>query len=584
MRRLDHLTLLSLALCCAFLSAQAPDVSPVRFVLNKVVLAPTETLNVTIQVQCTPGDEDPVPVFPEIPGFTQVDLQRSVINSTWGGVPSRQVRLVCSYIPRGSGVFGIPPIRVRAGGREFVSKSFSVKVLNPDGTENNRPYRPEPEPAAVSPFPSITPADLRKAAGEVKLLAEVSKTNPWKGEQVIVTYKIQTAVPLDSRAVLVREPDYRGFWKKRVDVDPEREMARIETGTGVPVWQVPLDRFVVFPLQSGELVLEPVRWKVSVKAGAGPAQERQLASEPVTLRVKPLPPRPGPDNTDVGIYSVQINGPAPEIRVGQAVSLFFTVRGVGNLYTLPARPELPVIPGFETVAVREKRIAFEPYDAGSGAEPLWGGEKVWEITTYARTDGNLSYPAIPFTFFDPAQGVYRTVRTTPLAFKVLPRPAEPSPDRGRIPFLVKVVFFSLFIALLAILTLAAVVRWRRSAARGEKRGAVDVESLIDEAAALAKNPSSTAFFDILHTAVVRLVQESTGLSILEMRRDEMTDTLERNAFPPAEIREIVRIIDDCEEARFAGVRLSVGRRREMLDGVRKLKESVRQRNTAPKGN
>ena len=103
---------------------------------------------------------------------------------------------------------------------------------------------------------------------EVRLITDVSKMSPWQGEQVVVTYAIQTSLPLESRAEQRREPDYSGFLKKIVPVDPTKEMARVETARGA-VWIVPIARIVLFPLRSGVLPIEPVGVVAVERVGDG---------------------------------------------------------------------------------------------------------------------------------------------------------------------------------------------------------------------------------------------------------------------------------------------------------------------------
>ncbi len=559
------------------LCAQAPTGPGVRFSVNRQTMTLSDTLNITIVVHLEPEAADPVPFFPEISGFTQVDMSKSVINSTWGGTPLREIRLVCSYVPRESGQFAIPPIRVRAGGRETVSRAMKVSVLNPDGTENKLlKTAPAQPPVPGPPSPLHDPGVIDVSAGTVKLITDVSNMSPWQGEQVVVTYAIQTSLPLESRAVLRREPDYRGFLKKSVPVDPTKEMARVETAKGA-VWIVPIARMVLFPLRSGVLPMEPAEWSVRVRsAGASSSVEKVLASDKLQLNVRPIPGGAAAKNLDVGAYSIQINCSSEQVRVNEAFSLYLTIRGTGNLFTL-TQPAIPPCPGFELVSCREKKLVFEPFERLSAQGPaFYGGEKVWEIVLYAKKDGKLAFPGIAFTYFDCALNATRTLQTQPVSLTAVPPQAKNGNARpaNGLTLFAKIFYGVLIVLLLAATVFLASQHFRKSGEGKEKKGIDNVAALLEEAAGLVKNTSSIAFFDILHSAVVRKAEQATGLAIQEMRRDEMIDALSRAGVSEEEIHEIIRLLEDSEEARFAGIRLPVPRRREMLENVRRLSESL----------
>ena len=562
----------------AGLRAQSPSGPGVRFSVNRQTMSLSDTLNITIVVHLEPEEPDPVPFFPEIPGFTQVDMGKSVINSTWGGTPLREIRLVCSYLPRESGQFAIPPIRVRAGGRETVSKAMKVSVLNPDGTESKvMKTAPAQAPVTGPPSPLHDPGVIDMSSGEVKLITDVSKMSPWQGEQVVVTYAIQTSLPLESRAEQRREPDYSGFLKKIVPVDPTKEMARVETARGA-VWIVPIARIVLFPLRSGVLPIEPVEWSVKIRpSGASAPAEKVLASDKLQLNVRPLPGGAPAKNLDVGTFSIQINCSSAEVKVGEAFSLYLTIRGMGNLFTL-SQPVIPPCPGFKLVSCREKKLVFEPFERLSAQGPaFYGGEKVWEIVLYPKKEGKLVFPGLTFVYFDSALNTTRSLQTQPIPLTAgppRPRNGNEKPASGLTLF-AKIFYGLLIVLLLATTGFLVVQHFRKTGeSKEKKKGVENVDSLLEEAAGLLKNTSSIAFFDILHSAVVRKAEQATGLSIQEMRRDEMIDALSRAGVSEEEVREIIRLLEDSEEARFAGIRLPVPRRREMLENVRRLCESL----------
>ena len=163
-----------------------------------------------------------------------------------------------------------------------------------------------------------------------------------------------------------------------------------------------------------------------------------------TLTVKPLPAEGRPDRFGgaVGSFLVSAEASPRTLDTGAVMKLALRIKGQGNL-TLFATPRL-ALDGFHVYGTTDDRSAPRrtiTYDLA----PLRAVNAV---------------PAVPFSFFDPKAGAYRTVRTEPIPLEVRPgaqatqpAPRTPEPDSS--------VPFYLAIAALLLLALRALLMLRR---------------------------------------------------------------------------------------------------------------------------
>jgi len=157
------------------------------------------------------------------------------------------------------------------------------------------------------------------------------------------------------------------------------------------------------------------------------AQTREVRTEPVAVKVLPLPEDGKPDDFSgaVGRFRVSASANKPELAVGEALDLTVQVEGDGNLKTA-ADPRIPPIEGFQV------------YDTVSSLsqskqEDLVRSTKVLKTVLVPRASGRMIIPPVPFSFFDPRRGAYVREVTEPIEVTVRPgtgaaRGPEPSPS------------------------------------------------------------------------------------------------------------------------------------------------------------
>ncbi len=560
-----------------------------KMLINQTTLLPNETLNVTIMIKGYNLPSLKQPKWPEVPGFIFVDATQSVVPSRLGDNTYTIYRFIGSYIPKESGHFSLPAIEIKAPGFTFKTQPVEIKVLNPDGTENDRTYTPPP-PRATPPTraqpPAVAPGD------EIRITAVPSTTTPYVGEQVVLTYRLMTNISIGQKVVQSQRPEYQHFWVEQVPRQSETPFESF-VRNGTRYYQINLERLVLFPLEAGEYTIEPAEWQITAKFEKPTYHEelRHIKTKPVKLNVRPLPPADPPlKRTEIGHYQISLNHPASTVKLGQAFPLYLTIKGAGNIRGL-LPPDMPTSPGFNVVSISPVHTRFSAYvdQDQDTPRPVFGGEKVWEILVYPKRLGELTFPPIHFTFFDPEKETYQTVTTQSLSVQVekvdettsLETPRAPQPEPT---YMLPVIFFSILTCLLlAILLVLHILRRKGKLGGLGRKRATSVDELLDEAESMASHKGSAAFYDLLFSAVILMLRQSTGFSVHSMTREELSDVMRRKEFTEHEIREIIAVLDFCDEARFAGRDTGTSDRMAMLSTVRHAYQELRTREFQPNG-
>ena len=142
--------------------------------------------------------------------------------------------------------------------------------------------------------------------GNIHLVAEISKTNPYLNEGITVVYKLYFRNPISVSDVSELEsPSYADFWSHLINI-PRAEINMRGTYKGEPYNEVVWRKAVLYPQKTGKLVLPPLTLNLSLNV---PSNRRDLfgrriltqAQKTITsgknsIRVKSLPEKNKPEN------------------------------------------------------------------------------------------------------------------------------------------------------------------------------------------------------------------------------------------------------------------------------------------------
>lgn len=249
--------------------------------------------------------------------------------------------------------------------------------------------------------------------------ATVDKTTPYQGEQVLYTLRFYRALdPFGN--IEYKAPTFSGAWSKALP-----DQTNYTTEAGGRNYLVTELQHVLFPTVAGQVVIDPAR--LTLPGDFLGAARVEVASQPLTLDVQPLPAgAPASFQGAVGQFTLESEVDKAEAKVGDAITQRLVISGAGNVEQM-ADP------------VRSEDGAWRAFDSQSTVDSQlqngqWGGVRRIEQVLVPTQPGQLTLPAVEFSFFDPVTAQYQTLSGDPVTVAVAPDgsapPSQPpaSPD------------------------------------------------------------------------------------------------------------------------------------------------------------
>ena len=472
-----------------------------------------------------------------------------------------------SYVlaPRKSGTLTIAPATVRVGGQTLRTQALTITVTASRTTPG--------APGASG------------AAPELFVRAELSTPLAYPGQQVLLDYRLYTRLNVDNYN-FAEEPDFPDFYAEnirrynnpstQVDINGQTYTTKI------------LRRYALYPQQVGQLTVPTSRIQLGVVRDQ-PPQRRSFffrratqpvfeSTETVTLLVEPLPTgAPASFSGAVGnSYNLQTRIFPKTLTTDDDLRIELTVTGNADNKRVEA-PELELPPGFEV------------YD------PAVGNERNYENMGMLFATKTFSYTVLPtevgqfafspaFTYFDPDSSRYVTLRADPTTVTVRAgtgtrqqvttadaasatealRPLKTDPALVRYeppaPFFGTLPFWALLIA--PFLVAVGAIRWHQyrhtlpDTTHPDYRRR-EAERLARERLARAERHlaagESSAFYDEIARASLGYVAERLGIPNAELNRHNIRTRMAAKGVAATTIDQLMRIFENCEMARFAGM-------------------------------
>ena len=516
----------------------------------------------------------------EVPTFADFDVvsrsqSEQVTFTLSNSTPSfrRTVITSLALTPRRAGDLTIEPVKLEFRGQRFQTEPIKVRVVPAGQALRRRP--PGPDRLADDRLgESLDPfADLHPGQRDLILRAMVDNERPFVGQQVTYSLYLLARTNVSSIEKL-QIPRLDGFWSEDVEA-PQQLVPEQRILDGVPYTAYLLRRRALFPLRPGKAAIEPA--EVQVLTGFGMLFSRESSrrsSQALQLEVQPLPPgRPaGFDFGNVGQWTLSASAEPSNAPVGQPITFRLVASGRGNVRDLRL-PRLPVLSGVRAydATVSDK----ETIERGQ----INGTRTVEQLLVPERT-GAVEIPSLAMDIFDPVQKQFRTVRTDPIALRVDAGPvgqpaAEPISQnllaKGGIrpirlhlgsvqratPLWAQPWFWpALGLPPFGLALLLGVARLRRmlQVDPGRKRMELARSAAakrLRRARTLLQRGESVAFYAEIVRAVTGYLADKQGIAAAGLTRDELVSALLARGQPEEPVRRLVRILDDCDRARFA---------------------------------
>jgi hypothetical protein len=369
-----------------------------------------------------------------------------------------------------------------------------------------------------------------------------------------------------------------------------------------------LKKTILFPQQVGSIRIEPfgitclVRQKVRQQVGFFDdffdnyhVVKAKVVSDPIVVSVRDLPHQPANFSGAVGNFSLSGTLDKISVKSNEAVTLKLTVNGSGNLGLInPPKINLPQ--DFE---------AYEPKttDHTAASDNGLSGSIVFEYLFIPRFAGNFTIPAVEFVFFNPATHQYETRSTQDFQINVQKGNDDQnasvvsSYSKQDVKMIGKDIrfikqnnvklkpkgssFYGTFefyvIYLLSLIAFAVVFVVNRkkikesanlALVRNKHANKVALKRL-KAAAGFLKNNQAEQFYESVIKALWGYLSDKLSIPVADLNRERASASLLSKGIDQEVVSELMKIIDDCEFARYAPAAFS-GTMNEVYDGAAKV--------------
>lgn len=509
------------------------------------------------------------------------------------GQMSRSVSTSFSYTLMADvdGTFTVEPASCVADGKKISSKRFSIKVTKMSAAQQQqrqkqqqqRQQRQAYDPWAQQPQPAAQIDDKTLFAR-----ASISKSNPYQGEQIIITYKIYTQVPI-SQFAIDKLPGNRGFWAEDLSVGQQIKQYE-ETVDGRRYQVAEIRRGALFAQESGKLDIEPLDLNVLAMVqqqrrrtgsiwdlfddpffNSRQAVERPLKTNRISVNVRPLPSAPDNFTGAVGSFDVQGGLTGNKVKANEAISYRITVSGRGNLMLINApQPDFPT--------------AFEVYDPQiddnirKNSDGI-SGSRTYEWILIPRNKGKYTIPEFSLIYFDPTSGQYITKRiprqdivvdkNDAAAYDNTASSNRPTtlnnihPITKLTPVKDKDTTGASFYIIVAVIVAAAcctIALFRKRKADEQdvagmrmKRAVRMARKRLKKAAAHLKGGDTVHFYEEIYRAIWGCLADKYNIPLADLNRDSVSACLNDKQVPQDQQERIMKVLQDVDMARFAPV-------------------------------
>ncbi|TWI81497.1 oxygen tolerance protein BatD [Lacibacter cauensis] len=396
---------------------------------SKTVVQLTETFQLQFVVEGTNEVDEFIP--PAFHNFEKIGGYDKTTGVTWvNGSLTEYVTYTVTLRPKTKGRLSIEPATVKASGKIVTSLGLVIFV------------KPAAEQAVAEERPDyyLLPNETfkEKITKNLFVKATIDKQRCYVGEPVLATFKLFTR--LDSESKIVKRPSLNGF--SVVDMEqPESGNFSKEMVNGKMYNCYLIRKVQLFPLQSGELTIEPVevenlvrlikakvrstketstwldavmdKMKEAEIESAGTIEERVvLKSDELKVKVLDVPEKNKPEsfNGAVGTFTMETALLNNRIAANDNATLRIVIKGKGNLPMITA----PVVKWPSGVDSFDARLT-ENLDKQHA--PI-SGSKTFDIPFSVTQTGTFVVPAIQFSYFDEATKTYHTLKSDTLQLQV----------------------------------------------------------------------------------------------------------------------------------------------------------------------
>ena len=495
---------------------------------------------------------------PKVTCCLQLVSPRPVFDATATVNGETERTVAWQYRATREGSARVLPSRVEIGGRTLRTQTFDIDV----------------RPLSAAP-PSPAPSDL--PSGDLFIRAEPSRETAVVGQQIVVDYVLYFEPSVQPRQTTpIGTWDAPGTWREEMDVPPA--YPRSVRRNGQTLEAVTIRRIALFPTRSGPLELASMAFTIDLfRTNRAPStdpfapffqpfsssfDEEDVTAPSITLNVSPLPDGAPPTFSGaVGQFGMATEVEPRRVAAGDPVRVALTLSGTGNLATLSA-------PDLDAPASVDVYDPKDDIDLDLKADPL-RGRKTFTYTLVPQSGGTLEVPPTAWSYYDPVDGRYKTLRSeavevqvdgpalassteTPDVASGLMRTADWRAAPGSTGWLWVVLGTGLALPALALFGLVAVRAGRHRAQtdtpeRRHQRATPEVQRRLAE----ARDLDGPALFAALDKAVRRFLADRLRIPPSTKSRRQIASALAARNVPEALRQRVDALLEEAERGQFA---------------------------------
>ena len=372
-------------------STRAADIS-VTLKLDRTAAGLGDTITMVVSLSGSQKtDREPV-----IKGLKNFEVVRSSTSSRMEIINGRVTSgidyhyLIQSLRP---GTFRIGPAEIKSGGRLYKSEPVTLSI--------NRGALSDP--AKVEPY---------------FLTTTLSQSTAYVEEQLLYILKLFLRVRVSD--ISLELPEVEHLTLKQLGKPVEYQSVHQKN-----TYRVLEVRYSLIPENQGNYGIPPAKMRMTVyESGRGtnrrfnsffaPGHQKTIASQPVELKVLPLPETGQPEDFSglVGDFKLDSVLEPSEITFGESATLTVSLSGHGNINRMPDMkgPDLNWA----------KIYADQPiFKAESGPKGL-KGSKVMKWAIVPGKDGSYQLPSMSVNYYNPEKHKYIRLRTDSKTLTVIP--------------------------------------------------------------------------------------------------------------------------------------------------------------------
>ena len=496
------------------------------------------------------------------------------------------------------GKFTIDAAKAMVNGKWIESGTLTIEVTNSgNATASNNSGNTSKGAASKNTAPSTNTTDGSNS--DIFIKAFIDKTNPYVGEQVIVTYKLYTKIPVTQYGI-DKLPAFSGFWSQDLNNEKDKPV-QYKDGQYVVA---EVRKVALFPQKSGALKIDPLNLECIVQVQTQQKNDpfasffndpffgnmgssffntvsevkKTLISNPLSLYVKPLPVanQPAEFSGSVGKFNVEATIDKTSAKTNDAINLIYKVTGIGNI-SLIDKPKFDFPADLETY---DPDIKENVIRSAAGVS----GTKTFSYLIIPRNAGDFTIKPVEFSYFDLATNSYVTLTSPEFKLNIAKGKGDDkatvtSANKEDIKYLNSDIryiknnnvllsqigscfygspLFFFFLLLPILLFVLFVIIYRKklkensniALVRNKKATGVARKRLKAASVFLQENKKEP-FLDEVFKALWGYVSDKLGIPISELSKETVNEKFNQKNVHEDIAQQFINTLNNCEYARFA---------------------------------